>query len=146
MDDANAPSLASLAYLGCLRDDESRLVFRNTKRLVYSAANPFYFEGKASGLAGVGSLHVGYGMIWPLSIIYDLFDDDKADWEVLHGLEKLKRSAAGTQCMHESFWMDDPSVYTRPWFAWANSAFGELVLHLLKTRPHLLLKTNVTST
>ena len=41
--------------------------------------------------------------------------------------------------MHESFWKDDASVYTRPWFAWANSAYGELILYLLRTRPHLVL-------
>lgn len=32
--------------------------------------------------------------------------------------------------MHESFHKDDPSKFTRPWFAWANTLFGELILRL----------------
>jgi meiotically up-regulated gene 157 (Mug157) protein len=35
--------------------------------------------------------------------------------------------------MHEGFNPDDPAQYTRPWFAWANSLFGELV-HTLMNR------------
>ncbi len=50
----------------------------------------------------------------------------------------LRDTAAGTGFMHESFWKDNAAQYTRPWFAWANSFFGELVLMLAKTRPYLL--------
>jgi meiotically up-regulated gene 157 (Mug157) protein len=32
--------------------------------------------------------------------------------------------------MHESFQKDDPMVFTRPWFAWANTLFGELMVTL----------------
>ncbi|MBB6242740.1 meiotically up-regulated gene 157 (Mug157) protein [Rhodanobacter sp. MP1X3] len=45
---------------------------------------------------------------------------------------------AGIGFMHESFDQDDPSHYTRPWFAWANSLFGELILKLARERPRLL--------
>ena len=38
--------------------------------------------------------------------------------------------------MHEAFDADDPSQYSRPWFAWANSLFGELMLNLAAKRPH----------
>jgi meiotically up-regulated gene 157 (Mug157) protein len=38
---------------------------------------------------------------------------------------------AGTSYMHERFHADDPSQYTRPWFAWANSLFGEFMSRLL---------------
>jgi meiotically up-regulated gene 157 (Mug157) protein len=34
--------------------------------------------------------------------------------------------------------MNDPARFTRHWFAWANTFFGELILHLAHTRPHLL--------
>ena len=40
--------------------------------------------------------------------------------------------------MHESFWKDDATSFSRPWFAWANSMFGGLMLQLSKERPHLL--------
>ena len=40
--------------------------------------------------------------------------------------------------MHESFDKDDPTHFTRKWFAWANTLFGELVLKVRAERPHLL--------
>ena len=40
--------------------------------------------------------------------------------------------------MHESFNKDDAGDFTRPWFAWANSLFGELILTLADTKPHLV--------
>jgi meiotically up-regulated gene 157 (Mug157) protein len=30
--------------------------------------------------------------------------------------------------MHESFHPDDPSRFSRPWFAWANSLFAQFVM------------------
>ena len=62
-------------------------------------------------------------------------DDDS---EILECLELLKNSSAGTGFMHESFFQDDVNNYTRPWFAWANSLFGELILFLAKNKPYLL--------
>ena len=32
--------------------------------------------------------------------------------------------------MHESFHKDDSAKYTRSWFAWANTLFGELIVKL----------------
>jgi hypothetical protein len=40
--------------------------------------------------------------------------------------------------MHESFHKDDPANFTRGWFAWANTLFGELILRLDAERPALL--------
>jgi hypothetical protein len=40
--------------------------------------------------------------------------------------------------MHESFHCDNPADFTRPWFAWANTLFGELILKLKRERPGLL--------
>jgi len=60
------------------------------------------------------------------------------DAEIIQCLTTLKHSDAGTGFMHESFHQDDATRYTRPWFAWANSLFGELILQLDAQRPHLL--------
>jgi meiotically up-regulated gene 157 (Mug157) protein len=40
--------------------------------------------------------------------------------------------------MHESFHKDDPARFTRKWFAWANTLFGELMLHVQDKKPFLL--------
>ncbi len=45
--------------------------------------------------------------------------------------------------MHETFWMDDPSRFSRVWFAWANTLFGELIIELAEQRPHLIFKDAV---
>ncbi len=60
------------------------------------------------------------------------------DQEILAQLKFLKNTHAGTGFMHESFDKDDSSKFTRKWFAWANTLFGELILKIEKERPHLL--------
>jgi meiotically up-regulated gene 157 (Mug157) protein len=40
--------------------------------------------------------------------------------------------------MHEAFDQDDPKQFTRVWFAWANTLFGELVVHLADKHPDSL--------
>jgi meiotically up-regulated gene 157 (Mug157) protein len=69
-------------------------------------------------------------MIWPLAIIMrGLTATDRAEMESC--LNVLARTHAGTGFMHEAFNKDDPLKFTRPWFAWANTLFGELVLKWL---------------
>ncbi len=40
--------------------------------------------------------------------------------------------------MHEAFRMENAGKFTRHWFAWANTFFGELILRLADERPDLL--------
>ncbi len=134
MDDANAPGLLSLDYLGCV-DPEDRAVYERTRAFVLSSANPYFFKGKAG--EGVGGPHEGLGWIWPMSIIFRAFSSTD-DRETIACLRTLRDSTAGTHFMHESFWLDDAAKYTRPWFAWANTLFGELILILARQKPTLL--------
>ena len=123
MDDANVPNLLSLPYLGCVPADDP--VWQNTRRFVLGPGNPCFFSGSAG--YGVGGPHVGNGWIWPMSIIMQgLTSTDKE--EISSCLQRLAASDAGTGFMHEAFWKDDATRFTRSWFAWANTLFGELVL------------------
>jgi meiotically up-regulated gene 157 (Mug157) protein len=45
---------------------------------------------------------------------------------------------AGTTFIHDAFHKNDPAQLARPWFAWANSLFGELIARLSQERPQLL--------
>jgi hypothetical protein len=58
--------------------------------------------------------------------------------EIRECLRILKTSHAGTGFMHESFHKDDPANYTRKWFAWANTLFGELIIKVHAEHPELL--------
>ena len=133
IDDGNVPSLLSLPYIDAVKPGDP--IYRNTRRLVLSEANPYFCKGKAA--EGPGGPHVGMGMIWPLGLIVQglTSTDDK---EIRHCLETLRRTHAGTGFMHEAFNMDDPTKFTRSWFAWANTIFGELVLKTAAHRPQLL--------
>ena len=133
MDDANVPSLLSLPYLGwCPADDPT---YRATRALLLSEDNPYFFRGTAG--EGIGGPHVGLDMVWPMSIIVRaLTSIDEA--EIIRCLRMLKASHAGTGFMHESFHKDDPTRFTRSWFAWANTLFGELILRLHAERPGIL--------
>ena len=52
-DDANLPSLLSLPYLGYIPVGD--IVYQNTRKLILSKKNPFYYE--KGQLKGVGSSH-----------------------------------------------------------------------------------------
>ncbi len=133
MDDANIPSLLSLQYLiPLMKDDE---VCQDTRKYVLSEDNPFFFKGKVA--EGGGGPHVGMDYIWPMSIIMRglTSNDDK---EVKYCLDTLQHTHAGTGFMHESFYKDDATKFTRSWFAWANTLFGEFVWKVYRERPHLL--------
>lgn len=136
MDDANAPSLLSLPYLGCCAPDDP--LYRRTRERAWSGRNPYFFRGTAA--EGIGGPHEGLRMIWPMSIaMRALTSSDPA--EIRQCLRWLRDTDAGTGFMHEAFDQDDPAHYTRGWFAWANSLFGELILRLADRQPDLLRKS-----
>jgi uncharacterized protein len=127
MDDANVPSLLAAPYLGyCQADDP---LYQNTRRFLLSQHNPFYHVGKAA--QGIGSPHTPGPYIWPIALcIQGLTSRSKEEQQAL--LELLSRTDANTNLMHESFHVDDPRNFSRPWFAWANSLFAEFVLEYLE--------------
>ncbi|RYZ20707.1 MAG: glycoside hydrolase family 125 protein, partial [Chitinophagaceae bacterium] len=133
MDDANVPSLLSLPYLGAVNVSDP--VYQNTRKLLLSGSNPFYFSGKAG--AGIGSPHTGLNMIWPIGITMRGLTSTN-DAEIRQCIEMLRLTHGGTGFMHESFHKDDPKNFTRKWFAWANTLFGEFLWKVYKERKHLL--------
>ncbi|NDV77992.1 glycoside hydrolase family 125 protein [Dysgonomonas sp. 511] len=126
MDDSNAPSLLSLAYLGDV--DVNDPIYQNTRRFVWSKDNPYFFKGTAG--EGIGGPHIGYDMVWPMSIMMKAFTS-QSDEEIKTCIKMLMDTDAGTGFMHESFHKDDPENFTRSWFAWQNTLFGELILKLV---------------
>ena len=66
------------------------------------------------------------------------FTGSSNDAEIKKCLDMLQHSHAGTGFMHEAFDKDDASKYTRPWFAWANTLFGEFIWKVYREKPHLL--------
>lgn len=133
MDDANVPSLLSLPYLGAI--DRHDPLYRRTRSFVLSTANPYYFRGISGH--GVGSPHTGLHRVWPIAITMKALTAI-SDNDIITSLRMLKNTHGGTGFMHESFLKDDPTQYTRKWFAWANTLFGELVLETYRTKPELL--------
>ena len=126
MDDANVPSLLAMAYLGDVPLNDK--VYQNTRRFVWSEDNPYFFKGSKG--EGIGGPHVGYDMAWPMSIMMKAFTSQE-DAEIKECIEMLMRTDAGTGFMHESFNVNDPYDFTRPWFAWQNTLFGELIIKLI---------------
>ena len=133
MDDANVPSLVALPYLRALPATDP--VYQNTRKFLLSSANPFFFKGTAA--EGIGGPHVGQDMIWPIAITTrGLTSTDDA--EIRACVQALKTTHAGTGYMHESFNKDDPKEFTRAWFAWANTIFGEFLWKVYQEKPQLL--------
>lgn len=126
MDDANVPSLLAMPYLGDV--DVNDPIYQNTRRFVWSKDNPYFFKGKAG--EGIGGPHIGYDMIWPMSIMMKAFTSQD-DQEIKECIQILINTDAGTGFMHESFHKDNPEKFTRAWFAWQNTLFGELILKLV---------------
>jgi meiotically up-regulated gene 157 (Mug157) protein len=132
MDDPNVPSLLSLPYLGFVDSDSE--AYQNTRDFMFSRDNPYYANGKYEGL---GSPHTGLDKFWPIATIMRIMTSDD-DQEIIKGLKTLKETHAGTHFMHEAINVNDPSDYSRPWFGWANSLFGEMIMDLMERKPQIL--------
>ncbi len=126
MDDANVPSLLAMPYLGDVERTDP--VYENTRRFVWSTDNPYFWRGEAG--EGIGGPHIGVEMIWPMSIMMRAFTSTD-DTEIRDCLCQLVTTDAGTGFMHESFSRHDAADFTRAWFAWQNTLFGELILKLV---------------
>ncbi|MFA9462671.1 MAG: glycoside hydrolase family 125 protein [Velocimicrobium sp.] len=126
MDDANVPSLLAMPYFGyCKNEDRT---YQNTKEVILSDANPYYYKG--SQLEGIGSPHTPVNYVWHISLaMQGLVSDSKE--EKYQILQKLSNTDGGAYMMHESVYVNDVTTYTRPWFSWANAMFSELTLDYL---------------
>ncbi|NMA84376.1 MAG: glycoside hydrolase family 125 protein [Epulopiscium sp.] len=123
MDDANVPSLLSSPYLGYVQEDDE--VYQNTRRLLLSEENPFFYKGKFA--EGIGSPHTPPRYIWHIALAIQGLTcaDPNYKKEIL---DIMQKTDGGTNLMHEGFHVDDPTRFTRDWFSWANAMFSELVL------------------
>jgi len=136
MDDAGAPGLLNLPYLGCSRMEDP--LYQRTRQFVLSEWDPYFCKGTAA--EGIGGPHAGLGMVWPMAITYQALTTGD-EREIRQCLRWLRDTTAGTGFMHESFDKDNAAKFTRSWFAWANTLFGELVVKLATERPALLAGT-----
>ena len=126
MDDANVPSLLGMPYLGDVERNDP--IYENTRRFVWSDANPWFWKGEAG--EGIGGPHIGVEMIWPMSIMMKAFTATD-DNEIRECIVQILKTDAGKEFMHESFSRHDASNFTREWFAWQNTLFGELIIKLV---------------
>jgi hypothetical protein len=125
MDDSNAPSLLSLPYLTDVKLDDP--VYQNTRKFVWSEENPYFFKGKDG--EGIGGPHCGLDSPWPMSVIMKaLTTNDRAEKEWC--VKQILNTDGGTGFIHESFNKDNAKDYSRSWFAWANTLFGELIIEM----------------
>lgn len=126
MDDANVPSLLAMSYLGDVPANDP--IYQNTRRFVWSKANPYFFDGPAG--EGIGGPHIGDQVIWPMSIMMKAFTSTDPE-EIRDCIVSLMTTDAGTGFIHESFHKDNSELFTREWFAWQNTLFGELILKIV---------------
>ncbi|MUG66830.1 MULTISPECIES: glycoside hydrolase family 125 protein [Paenibacillus] len=122
MDDAGTPGLLSIPYIGYT--DNSDPIYQNTRRFALSFDNPFYFEGQYA--KGIGSPHTPGGYVWHMALSMQALTADN-DEEIKMLIDMLIATDADTGYMHEGFHPDDPTDFSREWFAWSNSLFASLI-------------------
>ena len=133
MDDSNAPSLLSLPHLGAISVDDP--LYLSSRQFALSEANSSFYRG--SFASGMGSPHTGPDQIWPIALVMQA-STSRNDDEIISCIRTLIASSVSTGLLHESFDKDNPSKYSRPWFAWCNSSFGGLIAQLLREKPGLI--------
>jgi meiotically up-regulated gene 157 (Mug157) protein len=132
MDDANVPSLLSAPYLGYVPVYDP--IYQNTRRMVLSNENPYFFAGRYA--TAIGSPHTPKEYGWPLAIVMQgLTSVNHA--EVNQVIKELESSDTGDHLLHESFNVNDPTKFTRSNFGWPCSLYSELVLTGLLGYQHL---------
>lgn len=133
MDDANVPSLLSAPFLGYVDQDDE--VYQNTRAFVLSRSNPWYCQGPV--INAIGSPHIRPGAAWPMSSIIRVFTSND-EQEVIGQIGEILRSTDGLGLIHESVDSWDASRWSRQWFTWANSLFGQMILDLEDRMPGVL--------
>lgn len=123
VDDANVPSLLSIPLIGYKDNKDDTYV--NTRNYILSKDNQYYYEGKYA--KGIGSPHTPEGYIWHIALAIEALTSDSKD-EKLEKIMMMKNTDGDTYLMHESFDPNDPTIFTREWFSWANSMYCELVM------------------
>ena len=131
-DDSNLPSLLSLPYLGFVNINDR--IYQNTRNFILSQKDEFFYA--KGDISGVGSSHTPKNYIWPLALMTQIMTS-RSNKEIKNCLDSLLLSAKDN-LMHESFNVENPNQITREWFAWANSFFGEMIMHLVQTNPEVL--------
>ncbi|MBO5660797.1 MAG: glycoside hydrolase family 125 protein, partial [Bacteroidaceae bacterium] len=102
-------------------------IYQNTRRYVWSEDNPYFFRGK--GGDGIGGPHCCLDKPWPMSLgMKACTTNDRAEKEWC--VQQILKTDGDTGFMHESFHKDNPKNFTRSWFAWANTLFGELIVDM----------------
>ena len=135
MEDAGIPGLITIPYLGYGNVNDE--IYQRTRSFALSKANSYFFQSEK--YEGTGSPHLDWkgNMIWHLGIISRAITAVN-DQEIKYCLQLLKTTHAGTGFMHEGFRKNNPKDFTRSWFAWANSYFGELILKIYEEKKYLL--------
>jgi hypothetical protein len=123
----------SLTYIGGHSPKDP--IYKNTRKFLISHSNPWFIRGKAA--EGQSSPHTGRESIWPMGIILRGITSEDEN-EIKMCLRMLKKTHADTGFMHESFNKDNPFDFSRPWFAWANTLFGEFIIKVFNEKPWIL--------
>jgi meiotically up-regulated gene 157 (Mug157) protein len=135
MDDANMPSLLSMPLSGYRPVDDP--VYLATRAMILSPANPYFYSGTAA--EGIGSPHTQPDHVWPIALaVQGLTATERA--EKVRMIRLLADTTGGTGQMHESFDVNDPTRFSRPWFSWANAMMCELALDLAGYRLDQLIR------
>ena len=121
MDDANVPSLLSMPYLGYCKKEDT--LYQHTRSFILSHHNPYYCQGTCA--SGIGSPHTSKNYIWHIALSMQGLTGTKEEAKKMINL--ILETSNNEGLCHEGFNKDEPSEYTRFWFAWANSLFVELV-------------------
>jgi uncharacterized protein len=76
-----------------------------------------------------------------MSQISGIFGTDD-DSEIKERLSLILENTSGLGLIHESIQIYNSTDFTRPWFAWANSYFAEMILDLAERKPGLIFKND----